>query len=89
MDQGREYDLIELSKAMDNARTVGEREHYERIAYKIMNESTKVQSLREKLIKSFRARDMTSFRAAQEEIQYWKQQETYGKSWGNNKGNRI
>lgn len=88
MDLGRKYDLEELAEAIDKARSTSEREYYERIAYSIMHESTKITSLREKLMRAFRARDMYAYKAAQAEIQYWKQKETNGASWGSLKGNQ-
>lgn len=89
IDYGRQKDLEELTEAMQNARTTGERTHYEKIAYRILNESPKIRYLREQLIQSTRAGDNNSSKKILLKIQYARQQETNGASWGNNKGNRY
>lgn len=89
MDQGRKFDLQELAQAIDKAKSVREKEHYQAIAYRIATESAPIQSLRDELIRAFRARDMTKVKKIQEHIQYIKMGETYGKSWGSMKGNRL
>lgn len=89
LDYGRKMDLEELQKAIAGARSLREREHYEKIAFRIMNESAPVQSLRTDLISAFRAKDMHRVKAIEHHIQQIKLNESYGKSWGNNNGNKI
>jgi len=88
LDYGRKMDLEELDKAIEGARSIGEREYYQKIAYQIMSESAPIQSLRTELIKAFRGRDIERVKRIQEHIQRIKLEESYGHSWGNNKGNR-
>ena len=88
MDYGRQNDLEELANAIDGARSTQEREYYEKLVYRIMQESAPIRSLREELIKAFRARDMNRVKRIQEHIQKVRMDETYGKSWGNNKGEK-
>lgn len=94
MDQGRKYDLEELSVAFQNARTPGEREYYERIIHSILNESDDIRYWREELLKASRGevRDKNAKRRARyciEMITKTRQDETAGHSWGSNKGNRM
>jgi hypothetical protein len=88
LDYGRKMDLEELRTAMDNASSTPEREHYERIAHRILTESAPIQSLRDELIRAFRARDMFRVKAIQHHIQTIKMEESYGKSWGNDRGEK-
>lgn len=88
LDHGRKFDLEELAGAIDKAKTVQEREHYERIAYRICNESAPIQSLRSELLRAFRARDIYRVKAIENHIHKIRMDETYGKSWGQNKGER-
>jgi hypothetical protein len=89
MDYGRKMDLEELALAIDRASSVGEREHLERLAYRITHESAPIQSLRERLLLAFRARDMGTVKRIQAHIHAIKMEETYGKSWGSDKGNKV
>lgn len=85
LDYGRKMDLSDIAKAIDGARTVQEKERYEQLAYRITRESAPIQSLRDAMLKAFRVRDMGTVRRIEEHIQHVRRQETYGKSWGNNK----
>lgn len=86
MDITRIDDLEELAKGMDEAESRQEKEKYEKIAYKIMHESAPIVSLRQELLKAFRARDMYRVNQIQQHIMRVKQDETYGQSTGNYKG---
>lgn len=88
MDKGREYDLEELALMMENARTPSEKDYYKRIMYSILNQSDDIRYWREELIKAARAKDTRRMSYVVEKIQYVRQNETYGKSWGNQKGER-
>lgn len=81
-------DLEQLAEAIDNARSTKEREYYEQMAYRITHESAPIQSLRNEMIKAFRGRDMARVKKIQEHIQNIRMSETYGHSWGNNRGER-
>jgi len=85
IDYGRTVDLKELAVGIKNARSKAEREHLERIVYRILKESTKVSSLRSELIAAFRVKDMSKVRRLQAHIQAVKLDETRGTSWGQNK----
>lgn len=88
LDYGRKMDLEELSRAMQKANSVSEREHYEKIMWRIMGESQPIRSLRNELIKAMRAGDIRKIKRIEKHIHYIRSEETYGKSWGSNKGNR-
>ena len=88
IDKGRQYDLEELMKAKENARSISEREHYDRIMYRIINQSTAVASLRNELIGALRVRDMAKVKRLQQHIQRVRLEETRGTSWGQNKGEK-
>lgn len=89
IDYGRQNDIQELAQAISEAKTQGEREYYEKIAHKILNESDRIKHLREQLIKASRANDRRTIEKICNRIQYVRMDETYGKSWGSNKGNRY
>ena len=89
LDYGRKMDLEDVAKAIDTARTTTERERYEKLAYRIAHESAPIQSLRDRMLKAFHARDMITVHKIREHIQNVRLNETYGKSWGNNSGQRI
>ena len=86
LDFGRKNDLEMLAEAMKNARSTSEKEHYEKIAHRIVTESTEIGVLRADLIQAVRASDKRAIRMIEARIQKIRQDETYGKSWGNNKG---
>jgi hypothetical protein len=88
LDYGRKMDLEELAKAMENARSQSEREHYERIAHKIINESTEIKYLRHHLIGAMRENDVRGIRVITGRIQEQRMRETNGTSWGNNRNER-
>lgn len=89
IDKSREYDLEELTKAIEKARTPGERDYYKRIMYRIFNESDNIRYWREELLRAIRSnsRDRKSYCIAK--IQYIRANETAGHSWGNNKAERA
>ena len=88
IDKGRQFDLEELMKAKQNAKSASEREHYDRIMYRIINQSTAVASLRNELIGALRVRDMAKVKRLQQHIQRVRLEETRGTSWGQNKGEK-
>lgn len=85
LDYGRKLDLEELTIAIREAKSSSAREYYNRIMYKIVNESTNIRSLRNNLIKAMRIGDINLVRRFENQIQLTKLEETKGKSWGNNK----
>lgn len=87
-DWTRKFDLEELASARRNANSQAEREHYERIADRIIRESAPIKSLREKLMLAVRANDVRAVKRIEAHIHAIRLDETNGKSWGNNKGNR-
>lgn len=90
LDYGRQQDLEELAKAIKTARSNSEREHFERIAYRLLNESPAIRYLREELIKATRSgADNYDIQKIIRRIWVVRQDETYGKSWGNSKGNKM
>ena len=88
MDAGRKFDLEEIAQGIKNARSQSERAHYERLGYRIINESAPLRSLRGELIQCMRSNDVPKIRRIQQHIQYIRAEETGGASWGNDKGNR-
>lgn len=88
IDQGRNSDLEELSRGMKNAKSVAERQHYQKLAFRLVNESTKVTSLRRDMIAAFRASDTNKVKRIQMQIQHARLEETSGASWGSNRGQR-
>jgi hypothetical protein len=88
MDIGRQHDLEELEKARKNAKSLIEREIYEEIIYRVKKEAAYIGALRQKLILAIRADDKPTVERVQNLIQMIQLNSTYGKSWGNNKGNR-
>ena len=88
LDYGRIKDLEILADGIKNARNVGERQYLEKIAFKVMNESVKVKSLRKELLGAFRVRDMAKVKRIQAHIAAVRLDETGGKSWGQLKGER-
>jgi hypothetical protein len=94
MDYGRQHDLVELSEAIKNAKTGSERQHYEQIASRILNESDDIRYWRDQLIKASRLdkNDRNARRRVQyciQSIQKIRSGETAGHSWGSNSGNRM
>lgn len=88
IDKTREYDLEELARAITNARTPGEKEHYRRIMYSILNQSDDIRYWREELLKAARVSDTRRMRYITEKIRITRLNETNGVSWGNQKGER-
>lgn len=88
MDSGRKFDLEEVATAIKNARTQSEREHYEHLGYRLINETTTIRSLRDELVKAMRANDIRKVARITQHIQYIRAEETNGVSWGNDKGNK-
>lgn len=88
MDYGRKLDLLDLAKAKENAKTVTDKERLDKLAYRIAHESAPIQSLRDELIRSFRAKDYNKMKRVQEHIHNVRLNETYGKSWGSNRGEK-
>jgi hypothetical protein len=88
IDYGRKKDLEELAEAMKNAKSTADYEHYEKIAYRILNESDQIKRLREQLIKAMRAGDNEGVEDLTRFIQHIRMRETNGHSWGANRQNR-
>lgn len=88
MDKTRDKDLEEITQAIKEARTQGERDYLEKIAYRIINTSAPIRSLREDLVSAVRVGDTRSVSRITAHINKIRQDETYGKSWGNDKGNK-
>lgn len=89
MDQSRKFDLEEVAQAIENARSNAEREYYEKIIYKITGTSDAVFYWRNELIKAIRSEDKRRKTYCIEKIQRIRQDETYGKSWGSDRGNKY
>jgi hypothetical protein len=89
LDYGRKFDVVELQKARKGAKTVMEMEMYDLLIHKIKKETEQVSALRQKLILATRAKDYSTVKKVQHLIQMVKMSATYGKSWGNQKGNKI
>lgn len=85
IDKGREYDLEELVKAKKQAKSQTERDHYDRIMYRIINQSTAITSLRNEMIEALRVNDTRKVKRIQQHIQAVRLEETRGTSWGQNK----
>lgn len=86
IDKSREFDLEELAKAKQNAKSAAEREHYEKIMYRIVTQSTEISSLRTELIGALKVNDNAKVKRIQQHIQAVRLEETRGASWGQNKG---
>jgi hypothetical protein len=82
VDNTRFDDLEEIAGALDNAKSRFEKDRLEKLAYKIMHESAPIVSLRQELVKAFRARDIHRVKQIQGHIHRVKQDETYGHSTG-------
>lgn len=87
-DWTRNFDLEELTDAIKNARSTTEREYYERIMHKILNESEKIRYWREELMKAIRVNDERRIKLVHHMINKTRLDETAGHSWGNIKGER-
>lgn len=85
IDKSREFDLEELAKAKKNAKTSAEREYYDKMMYRIINQSTTITSLRNALIGALRVNDVGKVKRIQQHIQAVRLEETRGASWGQNK----
>lgn len=88
LDYGRTKDLEMLAEGIKQARTLGEKQYLEKIAYRIMNESTTIKSLRQDLIRAFKVRDMSKVKRLQDQMNKVRLDETNGASWGQQKGER-
>jgi len=88
LDWGRKEDLEELSNAIKEAKTNGERQHYEKIMFRILGESDDIRYWREQLLRAIRVGDDRRKQYVIRELQVIRLNETAGKSWGNSKGNR-
>lgn len=84
IDIGREFDLAELAEAKKNAKSVAERDHYDKIMYRIINQSTAITSLRNAMIKAIKINDISKVKRIQQHIQAVRLEETRGASWGQN-----
>lgn len=88
IDYGRQLDLDQLMHARKQARTQGEREHYEQIMAQILNESEDVRYWRDKLLQAFRIGDSKGAERIMLRLQEIRLEETRGKSWGSQRGNK-
>lgn len=88
VDQTRTHDLDDLAQAMKKASSSGERQHLERIMYSILNTSVPVQSLRLDLVRAIRSGDINRVRYIQNHIHNIRMNETNGRSYGNQKGEK-
>ena len=88
IDYGRKFDLEELAGALLEAKTSSEKEYFERIIDRILNESDAIRYLREELIKAARVGDRRAVHKINLRIQQVRLNETNGYSWGNNRGNK-
>lgn len=88
MDHTRKYDLEQLSEAIKEAKSRAEVAYYEKLAWRIMGESEPIRALRHDLMMAMRAGDLRAVKKIELHIQHIRQNETYGKSWGNNRGNK-
>lgn len=88
LDYGRLQDLEDLTKAIKEAQTQGERDHLKKIMERILSQSVSVTSLRNDLIKATKAGDDRTVKRLTDHIQRVRQEETAGHSWGSDKGNK-
>jgi len=79
IDQARRYDLEQLVELVRKSKSAYERDHWEGIIRKIMNETSQVRELREELIDSIRAGDRRHVRYVQERLRVLRYNETGGK----------
>ena len=89
MDYGRKFDLEELAEAIKGAKSNAEREYYERIAFRVIGESEDVRYWREELMKAIRADETDRKLYCIAKIQRIKLDQSGGKAWGDNRGNRL
>lgn len=89
MDYTRRYDLEILADGINKARTQKERERFQKMAYKMINVSAPIRSLREELVGAIRVGDARAVRRISQHINNVKQRETNYKSWGNVRGEEI
>lgn len=89
IDYSRKKDLEDIANAIKKAKSHFERRHYEKIMHRIIGESENVRYWREELIKAIDSgADHRKFYCI-DRIQRIKQEETNGKSWGSDKGNKY
>lgn len=88
IDYGRKMDIEELMQAIKVSTSRAEKEHFEKILYRIINQSTAIGSLRTELLQATRAKDLNKVRRLQLHIQRVRLEETRGASWGSNKTER-
>ena len=88
IDYTREHDLEDLTRAMEKAKTNAEKQHYEKIMFRVLGESDDIKYWREQLLRAVRINDHRRKSYVIAEIQKVRLNETSGHSWGNNKGNR-
>jgi len=88
-DAMRKRDLEELAEGVEHARTQGERDYYKRIMFGILNETEDILYWREELLRAVRVNEKERKNYCIEKIQRIKQDQTAGKTWGSNKGNRY
>lgn len=90
IDYSRKFDLEELSEAIEKSRTAGERDYYKRIMYSILKDSENEDLFywRNELMKAINTNSKERKLYCIRQIQYIKQNESGGKFWGSNKGNR-
>lgn len=69
MAHTRRHDIEEVRAARDGAKNTHDRNHYDKILHKISNESGRVESLRQNLVKAMRGKDMRSINYYTEKIQ--------------------
>jgi hypothetical protein len=78
MDYTRKYDLEEIALQIKDARSLGEKEHWERLMDKILRESRATRELREKMIRAVRGGDRRAVRFYSHQLELLQQEETGG-----------
>jgi hypothetical protein len=78
LDYGRKNDLEEIYLHIKEARSSGEREHWERLASKILRESGATRELREKMLKAVRTGDRWAVRSFSNQLERLQERELNG-----------
>ncbi len=89
IDYARQFDLEDLDRLSKEAKTTSEKERYQKLAHKIINQSTTITSLRNEMTQAFRAGDFGKVKRIRLHIQAVRLEETRGASWGAEKQERT
>ena len=78
LDNGRKTDLEDIYLQIKNARSLSEREHWERLADKILRESGATRTLREKMLQAVRADDRRAVHYYSQQLIRLQEEESHG-----------